>query len=925
LREFFLFKWFQVYQDGNQNLSAAERVQGILREILGNQSYPLSNVDAARLNWVIMVVGSERFRKEAGFSASFSLGARADKEGLDAETTAWLVDTYSRAKLSGKTITEDKAGELALAKSRTEPVLRLETQGLAETPTPNGQRSVPTSDSLKVSDPEPMQPVKNLRQTSSAAAVLQSPRPERSSVLVSNLQEIPEIDGTKQFQKVPPPPPDSPPPPPPLVLRQSSNSTVSNQARERASTSMDSTTKQSPRSIRSNSVCVKGSPRTILYNKDIIHEEIREDEVEDENKKQSNDLLVGDIMSTNKIVSVDNPENEEFLLRMPERLNSFKRPRRKSKRYSVISSPADLARVVWTFVPSVSSGSSYYSRDEVSGDHATDGQRLGFYRHVTGEKCGLLDKDIRNLSRYIMYSNDNRRDSFRIQRKTVGGEVETLGTSFHPSETYEGDSWLSPDWYNPTEDDISRLNGQIDSWEFDIFELNELSSGRPLSLAFCSILRKNDLYSVLNLNEVDVVRFIVNIENGYNPENPYHNRIHAADVLQTVHHFFTHNFLRDLVTSVDVLCSYVSAAIHDYRHPGIKNDFLVATRNELALQYNDRSVLENMHVYAAFKVMNDPQKKCNILSCLGERYGEARETIIQMVLGTDMSHHAECLGVFKNEVLPAVAALTVRRKTQSSQTSGPAPKLLRVKSSPMNLNLADTAQNDLSAEGSHDARCLKIDMRRHVLRMTLHCADLSNPAKPQALSFKWAQLVQEEFFRQGDMEKQLGLPISMFGDRDKAALSKCQAGFSRIIVKPLFETYCQFLPSLNPVLEHCDRNIEFWEHNKKVEEETGMPASPTSANFSREPQPTLDTPQYLPNTLRRFSFLQTPKSSKKEFVPSHQGYGREKNSSGKSMKKGMKSFRSLYIARENGTLNSSQQGQEFSQNDIFSRSGGNYF
>lgn len=61
-------------------------------------------------------------------------------------------------------------------------------------------------------------------------------------------------------------------------------------------------------------------------------------------------------------------------------------------------------------------------------------------------------------------------------------------------------------------------------------------------------------------------------------------------------------------------------------------------RSELAHLYNDKSVLENHHLSAAFELMRS--NNMNILSGLKpEEYREFRELVIDMVLATDMSNH----------------------------------------------------------------------------------------------------------------------------------------------------------------------------------------------------------------------------------------------------------------------------------------------
>lgn len=55
------------------------------------------------------------------------------------------------------------------------------------------------------------------------------------------------------------------------------------------------------------------------------------------------------------------------------------------------------------------------------------------------------------------------------------------------------------------------------------------------------------------------------------------------------------------MTELEVMCCYIAAAGHDYKHPGYNNIYCINTRNDLAIFYNDLSVLENYHASTLFK------------------------------------------------------------------------------------------------------------------------------------------------------------------------------------------------------------------------------------------------------------------------------------------------------------------------------------
>jgi cAMP-specific phosphodiesterase 4 len=92
----------------------------------------------------------------------------------------------------------------------------------------------------------------------------------------------------------------------------------------------------------------------------------------------------------------------------------------------------------------------------------------------------------------------------------------------------------------------------------------------------------------------------------------YHNKTHAADVCQTMYFYINKCDFRLLgaLSDLELFVTIISPLVHDTDHPGFNNPFMVASKDKLALRYNDRSVLENHHIAIAFDTMlTDPESK----------------------------------------------------------------------------------------------------------------------------------------------------------------------------------------------------------------------------------------------------------------------------------------------------------------------------
>merc|ERR1719261_209138 len=89
------------------------------------------------------------------------------------------------------------------------------------------------------------------------------------------------------------------------------------------------------------------------------------------------------------------------------------------------------------------------------------------------------------------------------------------------------------------------------------------------------------------------------------------------------------------LSEVEQFSVLVAAMAHDIGHPGVNNPFLIEASHELALRYNDKSPLENMHCAKLFEIAKNP--KSAIFSTLPKaEYQEVRKASIEAILHTDI-------------------------------------------------------------------------------------------------------------------------------------------------------------------------------------------------------------------------------------------------------------------------------------------------
>ena len=214
--------------------------------------------------------------------------------------------------------------------------------------------------------------------------------------------------------------------------------------------------------------------------------------------------------------------------------------------------------------------------------------------------------------------------------------------------------------------------------------------------------------------------------------------MHGADVTQSSYIFFTHSNAEKIAKTnvIDLLSIIIAALGHDLGHPGLTNMFHMNDFTDIAITYNDISILENFHACLLFKTLRKSEN--NIFEKLSNiDYKIIRKRMISEILATDMANHGKVVSVIKSRI-------TLNENNEYK------------------LNLLSGNEQT------------KIEEQQYLLDFMLHLADLAHNTKLFNISLKWVELLSEEFWRQGDLEKEKNLPVSFLCDREKVNIPQSQ-------------------------------------------------------------------------------------------------------------------------------------------------------
>ncbi len=323
--------------------------------------------------------------------------------------------------------------------------------------------------------------------------------------------------------------------------------------------------------------------------------------------------------------------------------------------------------------------------------------------------------------------------------------------------------------------------------EFNIFELKKIVGhknvlpimGRTMLDSFGLIDEK-----IMPIDKLDP--FLTSITNQYLTSTLYHNSLHGADITATICLFFNNSNAEEVchAKAIDLLSIIIAALGHDVGHPGLTNAFQINSSSEMAITYNDSSCLENFHLTKLFKTLR--KDEYNIFEKLSTQdYKKIRKKMISEILATDMAIHGKILNNIRSKI------------PENLLNANESNKKNEIKK----FELISDINNEETTNEEKQA----------LFDYFIHSADLGHNTKIFDISLKWVELLSEEFWIQGDKERQMNLNISFLCDRDSTNVPKSQVGFIGGFIIPTYNFLVVMFPTLSYTIENAKNNLNKWQ------------------------------------------------------------------------------------------------------------------
>lgn len=278
------------------------------------------------------------------------------------------------------------------------------------------------------------------------------------------------------------------------------------------------------------------------------------------------------------------------------------------------------------------------------------------------------------------------------------------------------------------------------------------------------------LIKEFQIPEDTLFRFLMCLSRKYR-DVPFHCWYHAFNVTQTMYYFLTTCNIKKIFgnSKLELFAMLIACLTHDTDHPGLNNIFQKKAQTNLA-KIHSASILENHHLIQAKILLSQPH--CDILCNLSkEDTSKFYLFLTRMIMATDLALHKQI------------------------------------------LTELEEFNEHIKAEFQKDKPHLSLAERVAVVALCMKCADLSNEIRPYNVSFLWASRINDEFFKQTDKERELGLPVTPFMDPEKVVIAQEQGNFIQGLCMPLYKALVHLFPTAQPCCDQMASNKATWDKN----------------------------------------------------------------------------------------------------------------
>jgi len=317
--------------------------------------------------------------------------------------------------------------------------------------------------------------------------------------------------------------------------------------------------------------------------------------------------------------------------------------------------------------------------------------------------------------------------------KSFKSVVNVIRTGLYIKRNYVRNKSLQ---FTTIHQEVRKYMPKVFPWNFDLFHFENLTNQMPLRFIAFEVLHRHGFLHRFDIPLDKFETMLSHLEQGYKSnENPYHNNLHACDVFLTMNYFVARMKLTKFMSEVEIFASLIAALVHDFNHTGTTNNFQINSRTVLSVLYNDKSVLENYHVSAFFRMME--KYNCDIFTRMEKtEFRQFRALLIELVLNTDMSLHVTHLREIETILHSNYKGSAIQNK--------------------------------------------------RILCFLLHCSDISHPTKIWNIHYNWSMRCMKEFYLQGDKESELKLDVSPLCNRNQTNVPLSQMAFIEYVISPSF-------------------------------------------------------------------------------------------------------------------------------------------